>query len=161
MDEETEILAVLQASQPRRVLAVAMLAALGGLLIYLALTGGFPGLAVPALLILLGAAVLFLAQRILSATAGRLELTREALRDSRGEIVARVDEVAAVERGLFAFKPSNGFLVRTDRSLGARWRPGLWWRAGRRIGIGGVTPGPQGKVMAELLQVMRDERRAD
>ncbi|MWD27281.1 hypothetical protein E0K89_007330 [Aquicoccus sp. SCR17] len=152
----TEILAVLEASQPRRVMAVAMLVVLGALLIYLALAGGLAGPVYPLMLALMGAVALWLSVRIWQATSRRLELTREALRESGGEIVVRVEEVAGVERGAFAFKPSNGFVIRmTDRGE-RRWRPGLWWRTGRRIGIGGVTPGPQGKVMAELLQALRD-----
>jgi hypothetical protein len=58
-----------------------------------------------------------------------------------------------VERGAFAFKPSNGFLVRLDKPLGRGWAPGLWWRLGRLLGVGGVTSASQSKAMAEILSL--------
>ena len=45
------------------------------------------------------------------------------------------------------------------RTPGPRvWRPGIWWRIGRRVGIGGVMPGHQTKAMAEILAALQAER---
>ena len=67
------------------------------------------------------------------------------------EIRARMDEIDRVERGAFAFKPSNGFLVHLKKPGHRAWQPGLWWRMGRKLGIGGVTPAGQAKFMADMI----------
>jgi len=69
-----------------------------------------------------------------------------------------VADIERVDRGVFAFKPSNGFLVRTREPSARAWRPGLWWRFGRRIGVGGVTSANQTKAMSEILAAMLAER---
>ncbi len=38
------------------------------------------------------------------------------------------------------------------------WRPGLWWRVGRRIGVGGMTPASQTKFMSEIIAAMIAQR---
>lgn len=153
-----EVLAVIEASAPRRWLAIAMQLGLGAMLVYLALS-------VPnafgwqAFLLLFGAAWIWLAVRMHAATRMRLELTEEGLRDSSGEQLVALDEVESVSRGMFAFKPSNGFsLVLKNRKSPARWRPGLWWRVGSRVGIGGVTAGSQTKPAAQIIEAMIAER---
>ncbi|NBB81601.1 MAG: hypothetical protein GVY36_19530, partial [Verrucomicrobia bacterium] len=87
-----------------------------------------------------------------------LELTREELRSTDGTVIARVEEIEHLDRGFFAFKPSNGFLMRLSTKKKARWEPGLWWCLGRRVGIGGVTPGSQSKAMAEIIAALMHQR---
>ena len=73
-------------------------------------------------------------------------------------MIALIDEIERVERGMFAMKPSNGFLLRLKSRRQRSWQPGLWWALGRRVGIGGVTPGSQSKVMAQMLEALLVER---
>lgn len=150
-----DVLAYVEASTPRRVAGVLMLVILGGLLLWLARPPA--GLGLRAALTLLGAGAFFLAWRLYQATAKRLELTATCLRDSAGDVVAEVANIAKVERGTFAFKPSNGFLIRLKEPGSRRWLPGLWWRVGRRAAVGGVTAGHQTKAMAEIMQMMLAE----
>jgi len=151
MDEE--ILAVVQASAARRWMAVIMLAGLGLLVIYVAFATP-PSLGWQVFLIGVGALALWLTERLRRATEHRIELTQTQLRDSSGVVIAEVADILSLDRGVFAFKPSNGFIVRTSSSPGRAWRPGMWWRMGRRVGIGGVTPGSQAKPMSEILSAM-------
>ena len=151
---DDEILAVMQASMGRRILGVGCLAALGVMLIWIGLTRSFDALFWQGFLILLGAVALWLADAMRRATASRIELTREELRSNDGEVIVRIDEIDGMDRGMFAFKPSNGFLLKTKEKAPARWRPGLWWRMGRRIGLGGVTPGHQSKAMSEMIAAL-------
>lgn len=152
-----EVLAEVGVSAPRRWMGVAMLVAIGGLVIYVALsTPPAPGW--QAFLIATGLAALWIAERMRRATGGRIELTTTELREIGGETIALVSEIEAVDRGFFAFKPSNGFLLRTSRPGARRWRPGLWWRMGRRVGVGGVTPARQTKMISEMLAAMLAER---
>ncbi|MFD3189036.1 hypothetical protein ACFMPD_02020 [Sedimentitalea sp. HM32M-2] len=147
---ETEIRAVIEASALRRWVGVVTLAAIAGLLIYgvLALPGD-P--LVQAVMAGLGVAALWLAERLRRATGHRIELTGTELRDSSGVCIVKIDNIVALNRGSFAFKPTNGFLLRTKTPGSRAWRPGMWWRIGTRIGIGGVTPSHQAKAMAALL----------
>ncbi|MCE8518264.1 hypothetical protein KBY24_01875 [Ruegeria pomeroyi] len=154
---QDEVLATIEASAPRRWMALVVLTVLGGLLIYVAVVTP-PAVVWQVFLIVLGALTLWLAQRMFQATAGRVEMTATELRGSDGTVIARIADIEALDRGVFAFKPSNGFLLRTSVPGGRTWQPGLWWRMGRRIGIGGVTPGSQTKFMAEMLSAMMAER---
>ncbi|MGR3434089.1 MAG: hypothetical protein ACU0CO_04240, partial [Shimia sp.] len=77
-----------------------------------------------------------------------------------GREIAALPEIASVDRGTFAFKPASGFLVHTARPLGAAWAPGLWWRVGRQVGIGGVTARHEAKLMGEVLAAMVAARDA-
>ena len=106
-------------------------------------------------LLLVGGLALWLADAMRRATALSVELTRDGLRTSDGEIIAALDQIETLDRGIFAFKPSNGFLIKLTQKAPARWQPGLWWRLGKRIGVGGVTPGAQSRVMADLLTALK------
>lgn len=152
------VLAVVRASAARRGLGVAMLALLGLLLLYMAVLHPPDAPGLRGGLVLLGLLSLWLADRMRRATALSVELTRDGLRCSDGEVIATLDQIASVDRGVFAFKPSNGFIVRLRQRAPGRWRPGLWWRLGARVGIGGVTPGAQSKVMADILAALLAER---
>ncbi len=147
------------ASQPRRWLGVGMLLFLGGLLIYVAFATP-PDLAWQVFLLLMGGASLWVGDKMRRATEGWIELTDDALVTHTGEVIALIDQIEKVERGMLAFKPSNGFMIKTKNPAARRWEPGLWWRMGRRIGVGGVTPASQSKVMADLISaklMMRDQ----
>lgn len=156
-EPDDEILATVAASAGRRFLGIGMLALLGVMVIYVALTNP-PALGWQVFLLAFGTIALMVADAMRRATAFRLELTREELRDTGGDVIARVAEIKSVDRGAFAFKPSNGFLLRTSTSAPRRWRPGLWWRIGARIGVGGMTPGRQTRNMAEIIAIMIAER---
>ena len=155
---EDDVLAVVRASTPRRFLGIGMLLILGLMLIYTALVRPPAVLGWQIFLIGLGALCLWAAERMRLATTLAVELTRDGLRTSDGEEIAAMDNITSVDRGMFVFKPSNGFIVRLKASTPRRWQPGIWWRFGGRVGIGGVTPGAQGKIMADMLAAMLLER---
>ncbi|WP_172293570.1 hypothetical protein [Pseudoruegeria sp. HB172150] len=146
-----EVLARVGPSPARRWLAVTILIVLGGLLVYLSVMSAEAGLLVQGLLLVLGIGSVVMGDRIRKATETWVELTEDGLRDGHGRVLCRMDEIEGVERGAFAFKPSNGFLVRLKTPGERAWQPGLWWRLGRRLGIGGVTPAAQAKVMADII----------
>ncbi|MGV6811077.1 MAG: hypothetical protein ACWA47_02435 [Brevirhabdus sp.] len=143
--------ATIHASAPRRYVAIAMLAALGALLIWLGIARPPASIGLQLFLVGLGIVVLLLVEKFRRATQYRIELDGDALRDSSGAMLCRVEDIVRLDRGAFAFKPSNGFLIVLNQRGSRHWSPGMWWRVGRRIGVGGVTPGPQTKIMAELL----------
>lgn len=154
-----EVLARLQASPARRYFGVGTMVALGLLLIYLALSQSYASLGWQLLLLALGGGALYAAMRMLQATALHLELRPEGLFDSEGHRLTGFDEIVSIERGMLAMKPSNGFMIVTRSRQPRRWRPGLYWVMGKRIGVGGVTPAADAKYLADLMNMTLVDRR--
>ncbi|MEL6607825.1 MAG: hypothetical protein AAFO93_02840 [Pseudomonadota bacterium] len=151
-DAEPEILAQITPSQPRRIFATGTLGMLGLLMVWMAVTSGTSA-GYQIMLVLLGAGASTLAWVLWQATSDYLVLTPEALQTSKGDVVARVANVRSVDRGAFAFKPSNGFLLTLKTPGRGVWAPGLWWRFGRRVGVGGVTAAHEAKATAEAIMM--------
>ncbi|MFT6426387.1 MAG: hypothetical protein ACJAYH_001278 [Celeribacter sp.] len=143
----------LPATLPRRLSAVVILGALGMIHFWIMLTTPPAAFVGKLFLLGVGALVLFGAYRVWTSTARDILLTPEDLREEGGRVLCRIEDIDHVQRGAFAFKPSNGFVVvLKDTVPRARsWAPGLWWRLGRRIGVGGVTSPGAGKAMADVL----------
>lgn len=157
-DTPADIYASITASPPRRWFGVLVMALLGGLVVYLALSTA-PTLLWRVFLLLVGAGALWLADATRRATMQSIILSDAGLYSSSGEEIAHIDNIADVKRGTFDMKPSNGFTLVLKKRRTRRWQPGLWWAHGRRVGIGGVTPGSETKATAQILQAMLAERR--
>ena len=153
-----KVLATIAPGPGRLWLAVLMLGVLCFLLLSLTLQMPAGALGWQAVLVLSAAASGWAAVRMVQSAGTRIEMTPDEIRDSEGRILARIEEIAKIERGALAFKPSNGFMLRLKTSAPRAWVPGLWWRIGRSVGVGGVTPAHQSKTMAELI-AMRLEGR--
>jgi hypothetical protein len=146
-----EVLARVHVSTPRRVFAMGTLLSLGGMLVWLGLETSGAVLAAKLGFLASGGITLMLAMRLWRATSVGLVLTDEGLADTEGVVLAPLGAIRRVDRGFFAFKPSNGFLLVLDHSLPRAWKPGLWWRMGRRLGVGGVCNGAETRTMADIL----------
>ena len=144
------IYATVHASPVRRLFAYGILFVLGALVIYTTLARP-PALHWMIFMLVFGVAMLWLAERLRRATTMAIELTEDELRDSSGTVLARIADVRMVERGALAFKPSNGFTLVMAKKKPRAWAPGLWWRVGRRVGVGGVTSAGASKFMAEQI----------
>lgn len=155
--DPNEVLATVSASSGRRFLGLVSLGLLGVMLIYIGVVQS-PALEWRMFLLVLGVGTLWMTDRMRRATATRIELTETELRDTDGTVIALVADIEGMDRGFFAFKPSNGFLLRTREKAPNEWRPGLWWRVGRRIGVGGMTAAHQTKLMSEIIAVIMAKR---
>lgn len=155
MATDQDVLAVLHASAGRRILGIGAMGVLGCVLIYVAMARPPEAFVAQVFLLGTGAMAIWLADAIRRATSVSIELTRSGLHTSGGELIATLDQIDTVDRGIFAFKPSNGFLVRLTQKAPVRWQPGLWWRFGKRLGVGGVTPGGQARAMADILTALK------
>lgn len=151
-DDDGRVLMRLNPSAPRRVLGTGMLLALGGILVWVAFRHPPEAFGWQLFLLGFGAAVVWTAVRLWQSTTHGLELTTSELREmGGGRVLAPVSDILSVDRGPFAFKPTAGFAIRL-RTPGPRaWAPGLWWRIGGRIGVGGVTHRHEARMMAEIL----------
>lgn len=150
-DRPDDVLIAIAPSQGRRWMGIISIAAVGVLLLSLVFEAdGFMRLVFLAL----GLACFYCADRLRVATRESIELTRTELRTGSGRRLARVDNVAGVERGAFAFKPSHGFLVKLKEPEGRGWAPGLFWQRGRLLGVGGVIGAGETRAMAEILTAL-------
>lgn len=142
---------VLRTSPIKRYISAGILYALAGLLGLVLFL--HPPEELVWLLFLAGmvAATIWLAVRTQAATADWLELRADGLYVNGQTCLCRLDEIASVSRGAFAFKPSNGFLLRLKSSGTRHWAPGLFWRLGPFLGVGGTTSKAQADVMSEAI----------
>ncbi|WP_170324468.1 hypothetical protein [Ruegeria arenilitoris] len=147
---QQDILATIKPSPARRWLGVGMLSVVGVLVLSVALAQP-PEPLWMVFLLAVGGAAFWLAYRMWHATNDWIELTQSELRTGAGHVIAKVEDIEAVDRGVFAFKPSNGFLLKTRVGGENSWAPGLWWRLGRRVGVGGMTAAAETKFMTDVL----------
>ncbi|SIT16140.1 hypothetical protein SAMN05421759_12346 [Roseivivax lentus] len=152
-----EVLARVSASPARRWFGISSLVLLGALVLYVAAATP-PEPAWQVLLVAMGIGAFWLARAMHAATALSLILTREALVDSAGTVLAPIADIRSVERGAFAMKPSNGFVLNMNRPQARCWRPGLYWVLGKRVAVGGITPSHQAKPMADAIAILLAER---
>ena len=147
------VIATIRPSVPRRALAVGVIGALAAVLLWAGLFRPSDSALMRLMLVVLGGLAAALCAALWQATSRVIELTGTELREGGegGRVLARLDEIEAVDRSLFAFKPSNGFLLRTERPGARVWAPGLWWRAGRRVGVGGVLRGSETRAVADAI----------
>ncbi|WP_425091077.1 hypothetical protein [Tropicimonas sp. S265A] len=138
----------------KRYLALAMLYLLTGLLAWVAVFQPPAALGWHVFLWGFALATLVLANATGKATAQSLHLREDGLFSADGVRLVDLADIRAVERGAFAFKPSNGFLLRLKTKQPRGWAPGLWWRWGHLMGIGGVTNKVDANIMAETLATM-------
>ncbi|WP_170381595.1 hypothetical protein [Ruegeria atlantica] len=150
---QQDVLATIRPSPARRWLGVGMLSIVGMLVLFVAFAQP-PEPMWQVFLLAVGGAAFWLAQRMWKATSDSIELTQTELRTGAGLLIAKVEDIEAVDRGVFAFKPSNGFLLKTKESGENSWAPGLWWRLGRRVGVGGMTTAAETKLMSEVLSAL-------
>mgnify|MGYP003631041448 FL=1 len=147
--DENGVFVSVSSSPMRRIFACTVIYGLGVLLIYVALVR--PNGVWVFVLLGFGVVVLLLAERLRQATKLVIELTQTQLRDSQGRVLADIADVVSVERGAFAMKPSNGFSLVLREKAPRAWVPGMWWRMGRRVGVGGTTGAGPAKFMAEQI----------
>lgn len=155
IDVELEI----YAPPARRWIGISTLYVLGILLVTLAIFRTPEDMGWTVFLLVMGVVSLWFAEKTRQATAHGLRLTPEGLWETGGRRIVALDDVQEVDRGLFAFKPSNGFLIVTESVQDNAWRPGLYWIIGRRIGVGGVVSRAQSKMMADTMSMMIAERK--
>ena len=154
----TEIIAKLEPSLGRRWVGVVALTVAGVALIAIVLLRPPSSALVQVVAILLGGLFLWQAQWNLRVTRLGLYVTRQGIYDSEGQMIVALSDIEEVDRGIFAFKPSNGFLLRLFHPEQARWAPGLYWRIGRRMGVGGATNPAQTRKLAETIEMLLMER---
>lgn len=135
----------------RRVFGIGTLGLLGAICLWLALARSHNEVLFQGILVVIGLGALAMAEWMRRATSDALILTENGIESESGRISIPIEQITGIDRGLFAMKPSNGFVLRLDNAPGRKWAPGLWWCLGRKFGVGGVTAAGQTKFMAEAI----------
>jgi hypothetical protein len=157
---DAEILAILRPAPARRVALVVVTGLMGGMLILVGLDAPSGGLALRGAFLFGGVGAFWAGWRVWQATAVDLVLTTQDLRQSDGRVICTLADIEKVERGLAALRPATGFALQLRRAQSFGWVPGLWWRRGTRVGVGGMTTRASSKALAEVIEAeLRD--RAD
>jgi len=149
-----QVLAGLTPSPLRRLAGAGVLAALAVLLAWLGLAHPPAALIWQAFLLALAAGTAWLGWRFWQATAKALELTAHELRERDGRCLARVADMRAVGNGVFAFKPASGFVITLAASAPRGFAPGLWWRLGHHLGVGGAVARQDARALADTLALL-------
>jgi len=144
----------------RRIFGCGVMYVLGTMLIYVTIVEP-PAFVWLIFMLLLGCGVLVLAEKLRRATRDELILYADRLMDSNGEVLAMLDDIQSVDRGAFAFKPSNGFTLKLKSKQPRSWAPGLFWRFGHFLGVGGAVSAGQAKFMAEQIALSLAQRAAE
>ena len=151
----------LRPAPTRRVFDMSVLGGLGLLLACLCVsdveTAGRSSAFWRGVWVALALACFVLAIVLYQATAQTLALTHQDLREGRGRVLARIDQIAYLERRRFALKPSNGFTLVLHKAAPFGWAPGVWWRLGTRLGVGGVISAAQAKALADTIDMLLRE----
>ena len=159
--QSDHVLVRVSASAFRRWSALGLLIVFAIIMVQIAVELPSDRLAAKAGLTAMGALLIFQAVRVWSNSRFSLELTPEGLRWTKtGEYLARIEEIEDVNTSIIALRPATGFLVILRSASAPRSAPGMWWRVGKRIGVGGVTPKYEAKAMAEMLREMTRARMA-
>ena len=144
-------IAIIRPSPVRRLVALAATVGCGLVLIYFAFTAKDVAFLWKSVSVVIGVLLVFMADWLRRSTRVSIELSRSGIRDTEGRMLCALDNIEAVERSAFSLKPSNGLGVKLKTPESAAWVPGLWWRYGRRLGIGGITPAAEAKFMGDLI----------
>ncbi|MEY8880605.1 hypothetical protein [Donghicola sp. XS_ASV15] len=152
----TDSISIRISPSPMRIwLGVAAMMGLGAILIYLALGHTPVTLVLRGFLLVFAGLAIFGGWKMMQSGQLSLILEGDSLTDSAGRVVATIDNIEKVERGAFAFKPSHGFLLHLNEPMPRAWFPGVWWRMGRRVAVGGVLPGGETKAVADMIAVRK------
>lgn len=156
-DDQTQsddIISILKPSPIRLWMAVLIIGFFGALMLWLAATGAASSIFMSVVFVGISAVSFLAAGRIHGVKDKEIILSRAGLFENDGRTLCRIEEVKEIDRSFFAFKPSNGFAVRLKEPSTRAWVPGLWWRFGRRVGVGGVTGVGEAKAMSDMLVLL-------
>lgn len=160
-EDKDPVLQSLSASKLRLVSILALLMIFAVIMVQIAVELPSDRMLAKAGLAVMGAVLVWQAVRVWTSSRHRIELTPSGLRWSKtGAYLAKIEEIKDVNTSIIAFRPATGFLVILHGTAPAATAPGLWWRVGNRLGIGGVTAKYEAKAMAEMLREMTRARMA-
>jgi len=137
-----------------------MIGCLSAVLLWVGLTGPDFTLISRVLVLIPGTFLAYLCFAMWKSGRHAIVLTDEGVFDTAGNALCSIDQIQGIDRGFFAFKPSNGFIIKLKTPLPRAWHPGIWWRIGKSIGIGGIIQGGETKAMSDVINMMLHEDKS-
>lgn len=104
------------------------------------------------IVLLIAAAFGWSAYRMWNVPIAGIEFDGSELRTQDGVVIAKLQDIVSVQTGIFALRPSNGFMMVMKDSERVPTRPGIYWRQGRHIGVGGLLQAAEAKAIGRALQ---------
>lgn len=153
----SDVILKIQPTYSRRLFGMAILSIAAFVMFSFAFVETSQSALLKLILFLMGYAFLWQVVTTILMKNAALILSRDGLFDEQGRLVCALSNIAEIDKGVFSFKPSNGFLIRLHHSNGINWTPGLYWCVGKRIGIGGALNPSQTKELADKLLLLQQE----
>ena len=154
-----DVIVKIQPGKARRIFSAILLCLVALVMLNLVFTGSANSVVLKTILLSMSCVFLWQAQTSLRSADAALVLTRDGLFDGQGELICSISQIVSVDRGWFSLKPSNGFLIRLHEPAVRKWSPGLYWRIGTRLGVGGALSPAQTKELSDKLMLLVEERK--
>ena len=92
------------------------------------------------------------AYRMATVPAKGIVFDGKSLETEDGLVLAKMDEIVDVQTSIFAMKPTNGFTLILNSTSKMPTRPGIFWRQGRHMGVGGLLRASEAKSIGKAIQ---------
>ena len=155
----SDIILKIQPNLGRRIFSILVLCICAVVIMNNAFSNTMHSMVLKLTLFGLGVAFLWQAQASFRFANAALILKHDGLYDDQDNLICSLSNIALVDRGWFSLKPSNGFLLRLHEPQSRKWLPGLYWRFGRRLGVGGALSPVQTKEMSDKLILLMQEKK--
>lgn len=147
-------------SQARYGFGLVMIGCLSAVLLWVGLTGPDFSLINRLLVLAPGLLLAYLCFAMWKAGRHAIVLTDDGVFDTAGNALCSIEQIKGIDRSFFAFKPSNGFIIQLKAPMPRAWLPGIWWRVGKNVGIGGIIQGGETKAMSDVINMMLHEDKS-
>ena len=152
--EENETLIVLRVSPVKSFLGSALLVTLGFTLLYsIHKKTAEENIILDLIFLSVALTLIYYGWRIIKAKQTGVKLTKLGIYDLNNTLLYRTSDIKYLDRGIFAIKPANGFIIHLNKPLAFHWHPGLFWCIRKRLAIGGLLSKQECKAFADLLEI--------
>ena len=75
-----------------------------------------------------------------------------------GSIICEIGDIEKIDVSPYTFKSANGFIVILKTKTSFKSIPGLYWRLGKRLSIGGLVSKTESKFLSQALLRFYEEK---
>ena len=76
-----------------------------------------------------------------------------------GSVICEIDDIERIDVSPYTFKSANGFIVILKTKSSFKSIPGLYWRLGKRLSIGGLVSKNESKFLSQTLLSFFEENK--
>ena len=88
-------------------------------------------------------------------------LNQEGIFNLDNTIICRIEDIETIDTSPYTFRSANGFIVFLRERSTFKIVPGLYWRLGNRISIGGLVSKAESKFLSTtMLNLMNTQKKA-